>query len=113
MKRVFGRDFDLFLRFQIDQRSRTAPELRPIDLFGVEDVEQDHFITVEAKRLDGLDDGVRRFVKVRDDDHHAALPKEILKVQERFGEVRASTGFGMFAPCWQTEKLSYPRVDLM
>ncbi len=78
-------------------------------ILGVEDVEQDHLVAVEAQRLDGADDALGRLPEVGDDQHHAAALQELLEVAHGLGEIGAGARFGLFQTGQQTMQLALPR----
>ena len=50
-----------------------------LDFLRIEDVKQHDFVAVEAQRLDGADDRLRRFVEIGDDHHEAAARRNSWK----------------------------------
>ena len=77
--------------------------------FGIEHVEQNDFVAVEAQRLDGADDVFGRIVEIGNEHDHAAAAQELLKMMERFGEIGARARLGMLEARQQAMKLSLAR----
>ncbi len=69
-------------------------------------MEQDHFVAVEAQRLDGADNAFGRLPEVGDDQHHAAALQELLEVAHGLGEIGAGACFGLFQTGQQTMQLA-------
>ena len=75
-----------------------------LDLLGIEDVKQDHFVAAIAQRLDGFDDVLRLLIEIREHDHDAAAVQEILEMDERLDEIGARRRrFGVLDGVQQTE----------
>ena len=84
---VFGRNFDGVFGFHVDQQhgsfsfgriscgSRTWNRIRSLPRI--------------AQRLDGVDHDFGLFVEIGDHHHDAAPPQELLKMDERLGEIGA------------------------
>ncbi len=90
--RVFGSDFEAFLRFKIDENGGLVQvELK---FLRVEHMEKHHFVSVEPQRFDGAHDFFGRFVEIGNHHHQAAAAQEFLKMEERLGEIGARARFG-------------------
>ncbi len=106
--RVFGRDFQVLLRFEVHENGGLA-EIG-LHFLGIEHVEQDDFVAMEAQRLDGANDFLGRFVEIGNHQHQAAAAQKFLEVVQRLGEIGARARLGKFEP--GRSRCSWPcRVD--
>ena len=75
-------------------------------------MKQDQIVAAIAQRLHGFDDDFGLLVEIRDHHHDAAPPQELLKMDERLGEIGMRAGLRLLDGVRHAHELALARGGL-